>query len=95
MITHSDCGRNKREQYTYIASVPLIIANAVGNSVIKYQYGYSYVLGYGSESCLRFCTFSHLLAILPNHPHMTTRIRFFSTVVRGMIQSFYSSSDSI
>lgn len=33
--------------YTYLTSVPLIIVYAVGLAVIKYQYGYTYVLGYG------------------------------------------------
>lgn len=33
--------------YTYLTSVPLIIVYAVGFAVIKYQYGYTYVVGYG------------------------------------------------
>ncbi|KAI6100598.1 hypothetical protein F5141DRAFT_1190329 [Pisolithus sp. B1] len=33
--------------YTYITSVSLIIAYAVGFAIIKYQYGYTYIPGYG------------------------------------------------
>ena len=53
----------------YVASVPLCATYTAGMAVIKYQYGYSCVLGYGNESYLRFCIFSCLLAVLLNHPH--------------------------
>lgn len=33
--------------YTYVTCIPLIITYAVGFAIIKYQYGYTYVPGYG------------------------------------------------
>ncbi|KAL4068741.1 hypothetical protein V8B97DRAFT_803561 [Scleroderma yunnanense] len=33
--------------YAYLTSIPLIIVYAVGFAVIKYQYGYTYIIGYG------------------------------------------------
>ncbi|KAI6043500.1 hypothetical protein EDC04DRAFT_2522275, partial [Pisolithus marmoratus] len=33
--------------YTYITSILLVITYAVGFAIIKYQYGYSYIPGYG------------------------------------------------
>ena len=43
----------RRLQYTYLLSVPCIIAYSVGFAAIKYQEGFTVLPEYGSESTSR------------------------------------------
>ncbi len=47
--SYSDCHGSSFIQYTYLLSVPAVMAYAIGFTVIKYQEGFTVLPEYGSE----------------------------------------------